>query len=361
MADIQPTLLEIQPWDATKGTNIYFTFTGSRQALENNLVITDVATGQIVYDFEYSSFEKVHPIPANQLTNGMVYSVKIRVKFNDDGTYSPFSNEVEFRTFATPVLDIVNIDGLGHVYNSDVTFVATYYQADNENVKSYRFRLYNENEDLIEQYPIRVLKTLTNEFTEVVTGLKKGKGYFIECYIETVNGVVYSQRERFIPIFLVPSANGVITTENDSDEGFVRVTANLKQIIGTQVKGTPKAVDDVYDSDNYTYIDNEWVVVPVDKPIMFAGLGMNRASDFVMKVWFKDVPSGTKFLDISPEANNGIAIQFWKYDDKVIAVKEFNGIRARYCSNIITMASGTDYMLYVKVIEHRLDLDIQQV
>ncbi|MGM2776454.1 hypothetical protein ACS2QO_28640, partial [Bacillus cereus group sp. Bce015] len=102
-------LQAVQPWDATKGTNFYFTYTGHRQALKNHLLVTDVNTNAIAYSFEWSSFEKTHPIAPNVLTNGKEYKAQLRVKFAD-GSYSAYSNEIKFRTFATPVLDIVSID-----------------------------------------------------------------------------------------------------------------------------------------------------------------------------------------------------------------------------------------------------------
>lgn len=350
--------MSIQPWDATKGASFYFQYTGSRQALTNHLVVTDVSTSEIVYSFEFSSFEKVHHLPPNHFTNGKVYKARLRVKF-DDGNYSPYSNEVEFRTFATPVLDITSIDGQGYVYNQDVTFIADYSQGDNEKVKTYRFSLYDENEDLIENYPIRY-PMAENELTEVVKNLEKGKGYFIECHIETINGVIYSHRERFIPMYIVPSVNGLISTRTDEDEGFVRITANLKQVLGTQVRGKPRPVgDDGYDSNNYTYIDNDWIVIPKDKPVMFEGLGMNRASDFVLKVWCKSVPNDSKFMELSPVANEGIAISFWKYGNRIVAEKTFNGVTSRHCSNIVTIPSGAEFMVYAKAIEHRIEVELK--
>lgn len=367
MVEIQPMLLTVQPWDAIRGTSLYFTYTGARQALVNHLVVTDATTSEIVYSYEYSSFEKTHPLPPNHFANGKVYKAKLRVKF-DDGSYSPFSAELTFKTFATPVLDITSIDGLGHVYNRDVTFIAQYSQADNEKVSTYRFNLYDENEDLIKSFPIRYPMN-EGELTEVVDGLEKGKGYFIECVISTINGVIYTHRERFIPMYIVPSVNGVISTRNDKEEGFIRITANLKQVLGTQVRASAKKLvdyvsgidndDDDYDSDNYDYLDDDWVIVPADKPIMFKGLGMNRASDFVFKLWCKDIPVGTKFAEVSPAENNGIGIQFWKQENRVIAVKEYNGVISRYVSNSLLIPDGTEYMLYVKVIEHRLDLEIK--
>ncbi|MED1125507.1 hypothetical protein [Bacillus atrophaeus] len=363
MVDIKPTLYPIDPWDALKGTSVYYTYTGSKQSLENELVITDMSLNEIVYKYEFSSFEKVHHIPPSLLVNGKEYKAKIRAKMID-GTYSPYSNEVSFKTFVTPVLDIDNIDGQGYVYNSDVTFIALYSQDDGEQVKNYRFSLYDENEDLIKSFPIRTPSS-PEALTEVVENLEKGKGYFIECSIETVNGVTYAHRERFIPLYIVPSINGVISTRSDSDEGFIRITANLKQITGTQVRSSPKSSIDSSTSsieqlkDNYKYIDNEWVVVPPDDPVVFRGLGMNRASDFIMKVWCRNLTDNKEFLEIRPVEGEGIPIKFYKYRNKIIAEKKIGDTTSRYISNLVSIPNDVDFMLYVKVIEHRIYLEIK--
>lgn len=141
-----------------------------------------------------------------------------------------------------------------------------------------------------------------------MNNLEKSKGYFIECWIETKSGFIWSQREKFIPLYLVPSINGVIQTRNDKEEGFVRITTNLKQLIGTQVRVTDP--NDTYISDNYQYEDNEWIIVPPDNPLIFKGLGMNRASDFVMKVWCKDVPVNSMFMELSPKMSLALFFNF---------------------------------------------------
>ncbi|MCY8228699.1 hypothetical protein MOC30_14010 [Bacillus spizizenii] len=354
MAEIQPMLTRIAPFDALKGASIYYTYTGSKQAIQNNLRITEKESGLAVYDFEYTGFEKVHHLPPNVIQNGKTYSAKLRVKYLD-GTYSPYSNSVEFITVQTPVIDIENIDGLGYVYNSDVTFVARYSQANGEMVRTYRFNLYDEHEDLIKRFPLRSPSDGKGiVLTETAKNLEKGKGYYIECIVETMNGFTWSQKEKFIPLYIVPSINGVIQTRNDKDEGFVRITSNLKQLIGTQVRATDP--NDTYISDNYEYEDEEWVIVPKDNPIVFKGMGMNRASDFVMKVWCKDIPYNSKFLEVSPPQGEGISISFWRYKDRVIAEKHYSGVTSRYVSNIVTIPEEGQFMIYARVIEHRIEL-----
>lgn len=357
MTEIQPVLHRILPFDAENGAPAYFAYTGSRQMTDNNLVITDVTTGLIVYGFDFNSYEKVHHIPPSVLVNGETYTAKIRVKF-EDGTYSPFSNDVRFKTLQTPVLDIENIDGQGYVYNADVTFVANYSQANNEIVKNYRFILLDENQDTITTFPRRIPDN-QSYFTETAKDLAKGKGYFIRCEIETINGLTYSHQEKFIPMYLIPSINGVITTRNDSEEGAIRLTGNMKQIIGTKVKNLKEGVSDgSVEVDQYEYALNEWIMIPKDDPLIFTGLEMNRASDFVIKLWFKNIPENTIFMELSPTGDEGISVYFWKYKDRIVAEKRMGSVVARYTSNVIETTEGQEYMLFVKAIEHRIDLNI---
>lgn len=349
---IKPIVSRIAPFDASKGTRIYYIYTGSRQTVANNILIKDKETGLGVYSFDYTALEKVHDLPPDVILNGKQYLASVRVKFIDE-TYSSFSDEVLFTTVKTPILDIENIDGLGYVYNSDVTFIAKYTQEYDEPVKTYRFSLYNEYEGLIQNYPLRT-PTDNIFLTETIRGLEKSKGYFVECVIETESGFSWSHRERFVAIYIVPSINGVVQTNVNSDEGFVKITAGLKQLLGTQVRATDP--NDTYISDNYEYEDKDWVVIPSDNPLIFRGLNMNRVSDFVMKIWCKDVPINSMFLEISPKDDTGVPIQFWRYEDRIVAVKKHAGVASRYCSNIIPIPLNTEFMIYAKVIEHRVDL-----
>lgn len=358
VAEIKPMLTRIPPFDAQRGTSIYFTYFGSKQAIENNLSIREKDTNLAVYDFNYTGFEKVHHLPPSVVVNGKKYVAKLRVKYID-GHYSEYSNDVEFITVKTPVLDIENIDGQGYVYNSDVTFIARYSQENGEMVRTYRFNLYDEKDDLIKRFPLRTPEGAGLVLMETATMLEKGRGYFIECVIETENGFNWSHKEKFIPLYIVPSINGVIQTRNDQKEGFVRVTANLKQLLGTQVRVTDP--DDTYISDNYEYEGNEWVIVPQENPIIFKGLGMNRASDFVMKVWCKDIPINSLFLELGTKDGDGIPIKFYRHADRVVAVKEFAGISSRYVSNIVDIPKSGQFMIYARVIEHRIELSLKVI
>lgn len=88
---------------------------------------------------------------------------------------------------------------------------------------------------------------------------------------------------------------------------------------------------------------------------------MNRASDFVMKVWCKNIPDNSMFLELSPKDEVGIIIQFWKYDDRIVAVKQYGDVTSRHRSNIMQIPDNAQFMLYVRAIEHRIDVDVQMI
>lgn len=349
---MKPTLLSIKTFDTNKGSSIYYSYTGSMQIVSNELKITDVLTNKIVYQYEARSYEKVHHIPPTILVNGKTYKAEIRVSHKNSG-FSEWSNAVIFYTVTTPVLDIVSIDGQGYVYNTDVTFEATYNQRESDQIVRYRFSLYDENNILLKNYPMRYndkRESLTTVH-ETIGDLRKSQGYYIEVMIETEKGMFHSQKEKFIPMYVTPFVNGVINAENDEDNGFVRVNARLKQLLGTAITANK--------SYNYKYHNEDWIEIPNEAPVMFKGLGMNRASDFIMKTWFRKVPVGEMFLSLTQE-DGLISIDFYREKGRVVAKKYINNVCATYTSNVLSVSESEEVYMYVKVIEHRIEIEISR-
>jgi len=349
---MKPTLHSIQTFDAKRGASVYFTYTGSKQIASNELTITNIATGLVVYKFKNQNYEKVHHIPPTVLENGKTYKAEVKVT-HSDGTSSDFSNAVTFYTVTTPILDIISIDGQGYVYNTDVTFVANYKQVEDDLITRYRFSLYDENNYLLKNYPMRYndSKAILTSISETIHDLRKGKGYYIEVSVETEKGMFHSHKERFIPMYVTPAVRGVIEAENDEEFGFVKVNSRLKQLLGTAITAT--------EYHDYQYIDKDWIVIPNEAPVLFKGLGMNRASDFIMKVWFYDVPIGDMFLSLTQE-DGLISIDFYRLKDRVIAKKYINGVGSVYTSNVLNVGQDEKIFMFVKVVEHRIDIVIEQ-
>lgn len=358
MIDSLIELNAVKPFDALFEKQIDFDYTGgSKQVVGNELIITDKSDESIVYDVVYNGYDFAHLIPANTLVNGKEYSIKIKIKFSD-GTFSDESKSVTFKTFKKPVLDITTIDGDGYIYNSKVLFVVNYEQEQNEIVKWYKFRLYNESDKLIEEFPMQYSYN-DNQLTQLIDGLERHNGYYLSCEIETMSGLKGTIKEHFIPLISTPSINGLISVDNEEQTNFVKVMSNVKSIgeSDLHVVATQSTKDNI---DNYQYVDNDMIVIPEDNPLLLNAVAVSDEYDFVLKLWFKDIPNNAEFLEIKSDDGNKNPIKFVKRSNSIVATKYLNGVVSNYTSNTINIKDGTTYMLYVKSSNFRLDLIVKE-
>ncbi len=357
---MQPYINILETFDATKEYTIEYTYLGSERVLTNQLSIReDKLNSSAVYSKESTKFDKNHVIPKGSLINGKNYLAKIRVKVSDT-EWSDWSPEVEFICLTTPTLTFSTLDNKNYIYNDDVMMNIIFRQEQGEKVETYQISLLDQNKTPITVYPVRLTsESAPNTLSERVSGLVKGRLYYIGCRVITKNGINYFETHEFIPHFIAPSLSGIVQVTNQSDGGQILVQSFLKQLLGTQTK---PYIPDSNNSlpTNYVYLNNEWVVIPQDKPLMFKDLGMAKASDWVAKIWCKNVVNGL-FLDFQRENNDPIGIQFYKYDNYIICEKEFLGIKSRTKSNTIAGLKLKEFYLYIKVVEYRVQISIKAI
>lgn len=357
---MQPFVNIIENFDATKNYILNYTYLGSQRITTNEVSIRPATSGATaIYTRKSTKYDKNHTIPKNILNNGGTYWVKIRVQL-DELNWSDWSPEVEFMCLATPVLTFNNLDNKNYVYNNDVMMTVIYRQEQGERVKNYQFSLLDQNKTPIKVFPARIPDIASpNVFTERFSNLVKGTLYYIGIQLNTNNGINHFETHEFIPHFVAPSLNGIMTVKNNGDAGQVLVQSYLKQMLGTQTKPfIPNAEND--NSNNYTYLDNEWLIIPHEMPLMYTRLGMAKASDFMFKIWCKNIPNGL-FLDFSRELGEGTHIKFYKHDNYITCEKEHNGIKSRTKSNVVNGLRLGNFYLYVKVIEFRIQMSIVPV
>lgn len=327
LIDLVPVLNPIITLDSSKGKSVYYKYTGSKMAVANELRIKRLDTDEFVYSYTYDSMEKVHHIPPNILVNGIVYEAEIRLRLQD-GTFTNYSSKQKFKALTTPILDIVSIDGQGFVYNSDVTFVATYTQAEDEKIESYRWYLYDENNMLTMSFP---LKTYSDYITQDIKDLEKGKVYYVECKIETVNGVTHRIKERFTPLYVTPTPSGDILAEMNNNTGFSNVQAILKQVVANGVYAKDRDGNNL-DISKYQYVDgNRAVSLKNNDIVSYMDLGINGS--FISKIFFKNVGTYDTFAEFK-SANGNFKYELLKYPNYVQCIIRKNGsVLARVQSN----------------------------
>ena len=359
---MQPYINQVNNFDALQDYVIEYTYLGSERVLTNEVSIReDIKNSQAVYTGQSTKFDKNHKISGGSLTNGKSYLVKLRVKLGtseeDEGGWSDWSPELRFVCLATPTFIFNSLDKNDYVYNNDVMMQIIYRQEQGEKVQTYQFSLLDQNKSPITVFPNRKPNEISpNVLEERFNNLVKGKLYYIKCQVVTRNGINFFDTHQFIPHFVSPSLDGIIETMNQPESGQVLVQSFLKQTLGIQTR--PFVIgSNNNDSDNYTYLANDWVVIPQDKPLKYTSLGMAKASDWVAKIWCKNIVNGL-FLDLEREDGNGIGLKFFKHDNYITCEKSYLGIKSRTISNIVPNLKLKEFYLYIKVVEFRILMKI---
>ena len=354
---MQPYINIVENFDANLDYVITYNYLGSERITTNEVQIREAVSGSLsVYTRESTKFDKNHLVPALSLLNGKTYWAKIRVKINET-TWSEWSPEVEFMCLRKPNITFDSLDEKGYIYNNDIMMTAVYRQEQGERVETYQFTLMNQNKVPVTTYPVRIPDVLSpSVFTERISDLIKGRLYYIGCRVKTKNGINHFEVHEFIPHFVTPSLDGIVTVRNNSEEGQVLVQSYLKQMLGTQTKPfIPNAETD--NSNNYTFMSGDWVIIPAEKPLMYTRLGMAKSSDWIMKVWCKNVLDGLMF-DFSEQMGNGVHMRFYKNGEFITCEKEYNGVKSRTKSNMVYKLGLKEFFMYVKVVEYRVEIDI---
>lgn len=366
---MQPLVNYVSNFDATLDYKLEFTYLGSEYIVTNHVEIReDRLNSEPIYSRESTKFDKNHTIPAHTLQNGKSYRVKVRV-FENDSTWSVWSPEETFTCLRTPSVIFENLEEDKYVYNNDILFRAFFQQEQGDRVDTYQFILMNSNMEALYKYPVRRPEAhAPNVMQERIKNLEKGKLYYLGINIHTRAGIDFITSHEFVSHYVAPSTPGIVHAKSDRDNGTVMINAYIKQSLGIQV--APNLVED--EDDNmpfvpveYTYINDEKIVIPPHRPLMYTRLGMAQASDFIMKIWCQNIPNGP-FITFQTENNNGVGLRLEKRDDCVVMVKEFlndddAGIMSTHRSNIIPDLGRKEFYLYLKVIEFRPEIHIELV
>lgn len=353
---MQPLLNTIENFDANMDYLFTYLYLGSSRVLVNEVTIREAKTGsQPIYTRQTSKFDKNHDLKKGSLENGKSYWAKIRVKTESDWT--EWSPETEFMCLATPTLKFNSLDGENYIFNDDIMMQVIYRQEQGERIETFQFTLLDQNKQAISKYPVRMPDEATpNVLQERMQGLIKGRLYYLGIRIITKNGINFYADHEFIPQFITPTLDGIILTENQSENGQVLVQSFLKQMLGTQTKPFIEGLD-IANDNAYTYWKDDWVIIPKEKPLMYKRLGMAKASDWVAKVWCENILNGV-MLDFSKESGGNPHITFIKHDDYIVCEKELGGIKSRTKSNTVKGLGKKKFYLYIKIIEYRVEMKI---
>jgi len=339
-----PVLYSRNPFAPTAIQDFTFSYSGN-QSVKNNLVIQKTSDNSEVYNQTIETFQLKHTIPANSLVSGIEYKCKLRVA-DITNTWSNYSEWIVFWVLVDQVVVFTNISEGSIVYNSTVTLTGAYTQSDNELLESYRFLLFDENENLIKTYSEQFGDgSLTLE--QEVAGLENNVLYHAEIRtISTHNQIGTTGIIAFKSIFVAPHLSSALTVTNEKNQGSVKLQAQLVQIIGQNDSGT------------ISYIDSDWIDLTFGQ-ISFQE-GFNIQSDFILKLWCRDIPDDIVFLKLYSDYGR---IELQKYSDRIHAFKYLTGsnIIPHFASNSLVVTTGQEYMIYMRLLNDAIDLSVQLI
>lgn len=258
----KPIIAQIIPFDANHNHAINFSWSGSR-SYGNRCVISYIDTLAEVYNqVSNPNFLLSHTIPAGTLTNGSKYVIQIST-FDADGNESPLSDKEYFYCVETPRYGFVGLTTTGRTEIDNASYTATidYSQPDWEDVRSYRFHLYDAGKTLLltsdEMYD-------QANITYTYRGLETSSTYYLRWTGVTINGIELDT--GYVEIFVKyqnPSTYASIYAENVPLRGYIKYNTNIKivQYNGdtdfTFDYGKINLLDDVlYYDEGFTIPDN---------------------------------------------------------------------------------------------------------
>ncbi|MGJ0846652.1 hypothetical protein ACR77J_08185 [Tissierella praeacuta] len=352
-----PILNDIKTFDATIEHAITFNVIGGNQVVGNNLTIEKISDNTVVYNQSQETFNFKHVLPVNTLVNGVNYRAKIRTK-DINGNWSSYSSSVLFWCYSKPSLYIntIDYDNQNKVYNQTVLFETIYSQSEGEILQSYRYLLYNENKDLLRSFPEQYADG-TQPLTQEIAGLENNILKYLEVITISPNGNLGTTGLiPFKPFYVAPKLTVILTPENLPQQGAIKVSANIVQIIlklydnnGNQINPTDVEYinDDLIDMNRIDY----------DKLIADEGFNILQ-SNFLLQLWCKDLPEDKTFLILhSPEGK----IEMFKSKNKIRVYKYVDNldIKGYFASNEFEINQGQDLMIYMKQDNHLIDLQVE--
>ena len=339
----KPIINKITSVDALQDYVVTMTYNGN-QPYSNRLIVYDGNTMGVLYDETIESFLLKHTIPANTLINGRKYAVQVQF-FDIDGIASALSDKYYFWTLETPLFYFDGINNEDVIKSASLEVNVHYSQSNWEDVKSYKFSLYDATKNLLlESDTMYFAGTLSY----VYRGLSNDTNYYIRCTGVTERGIELDT--GYVKIFAKYENSSLysrIYAECDEYNGMVKYYTNLILI-------EPEV-------DDYEY-DNGYINL-IDRTLTYKD-NFLVSGDFTMSIKLKNAYRETTLLKCSNDkigftlssifaddeslmfkiiAPNGIC-NYVQYSDKIqVEMDDLVTVHIRRVNNVYKMVVFTEF------------------
>lgn len=326
---MKPIIKPITTFDASNEYPVEFSWSGSR-AYGNRLVIYDAESLSTVYDETIQTYALSHTIPAGTLTNGNKYLAQISV-YDYQSVNSELSNKYAFYVFSTPTFEFENITDEKTFDSSSVQAIVKYSQAEYEYISSYKFYLYDANNNILQ-----ISDQMYNR-TDIVysyKGLENNTYYYIQCIGVTVNGMpIETPKVKIFIKYENASAYARFFAESDVKHGGNKWNTNIVLIEYTG-------------NETFEYIDGNYI--NLEEKVIYYDEGFSMLDDGTIVINGKSLYKNNNhiFSGYNKDSSYQVNLYSYIYDD-VLRFK------------LVVNNSMCDYVLYSNPMVFTNDDDIE--
>lgn len=255
---VTPVLQNINAFDVSDGTIIYFSVSGSTEFVRSSIVtFKDYNTGDVVATNTYSTTQLFNVIPPDLegLENGQRYYVVVDVYSQVDPTgHTSMGTSAAKPAWClpNPTLDFIAPTGsmTTNIETSTYTFELLFEMYEDSSlisevtnkVQSYKFDLYNGTEGTSVLADTSGLIYGTGELVpgsdvdyilqHTFNGLVNNNSYFVTVTITTERGMVLEATSLYVVPRLDDITFAVAQVRNNSCNGYIEVQSNITNIAG---------------------------------------------------------------------------------------------------------------------------------
>jgi len=285
------------------------------------IIVEDNSTGNQVYTSgKINAYSGKHTISANTLVNGILYRFKIKV-YNGIDEYA-ISDYKVFSCYSSPSVVIPND---GYIRNQLLTVSAVYNQSQNILLNTYKFILYDEYENILEESEYKYDGLLNHNFTYK---LENDGVYKVECVVFTVNGILGSSGKVTLTAqYEAPTVYFQMQTSVPYDKCYVELAWSTVRIIGKTINSP-------------VYIDSN--MIDLSNDILTYDDCFELPAKFTLRIWLKKIKIKINLVELIG-SNGSIIISY--YDNKFHAFRNVKDIKTHIVSQELNVLE--DDLVYV--------------
>lgn len=221
-APLAPSALSRPNYDATQSATFSYQFndTIGDTISAHEAEIVDTATGNVVYTLAKTGTATTSfTVAANTLTNGKTYQWRVRT-YDAGGLQSPWSAYASLKCAVAPQVSVTDPVANQLVSGDSITVYGSYVQSAGSPQKSFRFRLYDATDALLQDSG--VISGATNAKT--FAGLTNNTTYKVEFTATSNDDITATSAKVSFSVQYTPPATPTVTATNNSESATVTVT-----------------------------------------------------------------------------------------------------------------------------------------